>query len=53
MDLNSNAFRIFKSLRGEWLAAQSNQDRYRRPGPVRFTGNAEEDRPITLELNSI
>jgi len=53
VDLNSNAFRVFKSLREEWLAAQSNQDRYRRPGPVRFTGNAEEDRPITLVLNSI
>ena len=53
VDLQSNAFRVFKSLREEWLAAQSNQDRYRRPGPVRFTGNAEEDRPITLVLNSI
>ncbi|MCP4672885.1 MAG: phosphofructokinase [Desulfobacula sp.] len=53
VDLNSNAFRVFKSLRKEWLAAQSNQDRYRRPGPVRFTGTAEEDRPITLVLNSI
>ena len=53
VDLNSNAFRVFKSLREEWLAAQSNQDRYRRPGPVRFSGNAEEDRPITLVLNSI
>ncbi len=53
VDLNSNAFRVFKSLREEWLAALSNQDRYRRPGPVRFTGNAEEDRPITLVLNSI
>ena len=53
VDLNSNAFRVFKSLREEWLAAQSNQDRYRRPGPVRFSGNAEEDRPITLVLNSV
>ena len=53
VDLNSNTFRIFKALRDEWLAAESNQDRYRRPGPVRFTGTAEEDRPITLMLNSI
>ncbi len=53
VDLNSNSFRIFKSLREEWLAVGTNQDRYRRPGPVRFTGNAEEDRPITLVLNSI
>ncbi|OGR28638.1 MAG: phosphofructokinase [Desulfobacterales bacterium RIFOXYA12_FULL_46_15] len=52
VDENSNAFRVFKALREEWLAA-SNQDRYRRPGPVRFTGDSEEDRPITLMLNSI
>lgn len=53
VDLNSNAFRVFKALRDEWLATESNQDRYRRPGPVRFTGSSEEDRPITLMLNSI
>lgn len=53
VDLDSNAFKVFKALREEWLAAESNQDRYRRPGPVRFTGNTEEDRPITLRLNSI
>ncbi|MFA5904099.1 MAG: 6-phosphofructokinase, partial [Desulfobacula sp.] len=53
VDAHSNAFRIFKALREEWLAAESHQDRYRRPGPVRFTGNSEEDRPITLMLNSI
>ncbi len=53
VDLDSNTFRVFKALRDEWLAAESNQDRYRRPGPVRFTGTAEEDRPITLMLNSI
>ncbi|MBU8848781.1 MAG: 6-phosphofructokinase [Desulfobacterales bacterium] len=53
IDLNSNAFRVFKALRDEWMAVESNQDRYRRPGPVRFTGSAEEDRPITLMLNSI
>ncbi len=53
VDLESNAFRVYKALRGNWLAAESNPDRYRRPGPVRFTGNSEEDRPITLMLNSI
>ena len=53
VDSNSNAFRVFKALREEWLAAGSNPDKYRRPGPVRFTGNSEEDRPITLMLNSI
>lgn len=51
--LNSNAFRIYKAVRDEWMAADSSQDRYRRPGPVRFTGTTEEDRPITLMLNSI
>lgn len=53
VDENSNAFRVFKAFREEWLAAKSHQDRYRRPGPVRFTGHSEEDRPITLMLNSI
>jgi len=53
VDLKANDFRVFKALREGWLAAESNQDRYRRPGPVRFTGNAEEDRPIMLRLNSI
>ena len=53
IDLDSNAFRIFKALREEWMAASENPDRYRRPGPVRFAGITEEDRPITLLLNSI
>jgi pyrophosphate--fructose-6-phosphate 1-phosphotransferase len=53
VDLNSNAFRIFKASREAWIAAASNQDRYRKPGPVRFTGSKGEDRPITLQLNSI
>ncbi|MBU0463365.1 MAG: 6-phosphofructokinase [Proteobacteria bacterium] len=53
VDLDSNAFRIFKALREGWMAADENPDRYRRPGPVRFAGSAEEDRPITLLLNSI
>lgn len=51
--LDSNAFRIFKAVRKGWLAMESNQDRYRHPGPVRFSGSSEEDRPITLMLNSI
>jgi len=40
-------------LREQWLAANPGKDRLRRPGPVRFTGKSEEDRPITLTLNSI
>ena len=53
VDINSNSFRIVKALREKWLAAESGEDNYRRPGPIRFTGKSEEDRPITLELNSI
>jgi len=53
VDINSNAFRVVKALREKWLSAGPGEDRYRRPGPVRFTGASEEDRPITLVLNSI
>ncbi|MBU1193873.1 MAG: 6-phosphofructokinase [Proteobacteria bacterium] len=53
VDLNSNAFKVFKAVREQWLAAESNQDRYRKPGPVMFSDRTEEDRPITLMLNSI
>ncbi len=53
VDLESNAFRVFKALREDWLADDQGPDRYRRPGPIRFTGKSEEDRPITLMLNSI
>ncbi len=53
VDLNSNAFKVFKAVREEWLAAETNQDRYRRPGPVVFSESMADDRPITLMLNSI
>ena len=53
VDTDSNAFRVFKALREEWLAACPGEDRFRRPGPVRFTGKSEEERPMTLTLNSI
>ena len=53
VDINSNAFRVVKALRERWMAADSGEDHYRRPGPVRFTGRSEEDRPISLMLNSI
>ncbi len=53
VDLDSNAFKIFRALRDEWMAHDSASDRYRRPGPVRFSKDSEEDRPITLLLNSI
>ncbi len=53
VDLNSNGFRVYKALRRKWEAADSGPDHYRRPGPVQFSGKTEEDRPITLALNSI
>jgi pyrophosphate--fructose-6-phosphate 1-phosphotransferase len=53
VDINSNSFRVVKALREKWLAAEPGKDNYRRPGPIRFTGKSEEDRPITLELNAI
>jgi pyrophosphate--fructose-6-phosphate 1-phosphotransferase len=53
VDIRSNAFRIVKAAREKWLAAGDEADDYRRPGPIRFTGKSEEDRPITLVLNAI
>ncbi|MGD8293273.1 MAG: 6-phosphofructokinase [Desulfobacterales bacterium] len=53
VDVNSTAFRVVKAQRETWLGAAPGDDHYRRPGPVRFTGKTEEERPITLELNAI
>jgi pyrophosphate--fructose-6-phosphate 1-phosphotransferase len=53
VDLTSNAFKVVKALRETWLAATPGEDDYRRPGPIRFAGQIEEDRPITLKLNAI
>ncbi len=53
VDTNSNAFRIVKAMREKWLAADNGEDHYRKPGPVRFQGKSEEDKPLTLVLNSI
>ena len=53
VDVQSNAFQVVKANRERWLAAGSAGDHYRRPGPIRFTGKSEEERPITLELNAI
>nr|MBL0702192.1 6-phosphofructokinase [Desulfobacterales bacterium] len=53
VDVNSAAFRVVKALRDKWLAAEPGADQYRKPGPIRFTGKSEEDRPITLVLNAI
>ncbi len=53
VNINSPAFQVVKANRDKWLAATPGDDDYRRPGPVRFTGKSEEDRPITLVLNSL
>jgi pyrophosphate--fructose-6-phosphate 1-phosphotransferase len=53
VDVKAPAFRIVAAYRDKWLAATADDDQYRRPGPIRFTGKSEEDRPITLKLNSI
>jgi pyrophosphate--fructose-6-phosphate 1-phosphotransferase len=53
VDVNSASFGIVKALREKWLAAVPDDDNYRRPGPIRFTGESEEDRPITLLLNAL
>jgi len=53
VDVNSVSFRVVKRLRENWLAAMPGEDNYRRPGPIRFTGKSEEDRPITLVLNAL
>lgn len=53
VDLDSNAFRVVKAMRDTWLAASHGDDCFRKPGPLRFTGLSEEERPITLVLNAI
>lgn len=53
VDVRSAAFQVVKANREKWLAADAAWDHFRRPGPIRFTGKSEEDRPITLELNAI
>ena len=53
INVNSIAFQVVKADREKWLAVDSEGDHYRRPGPIRFTGKSEEERPITLELNAL
>ena len=53
VDLDSTAFKAFKTLREEWVAANAGPDRFRNPGPVRFSGETEEDRPLILKLNAL
>ncbi len=53
VDVNAPAFRVVKTFREKWLAATPGEDHYRHPGPIRFAGNSEENRPITLLLNAM
>jgi pyrophosphate--fructose-6-phosphate 1-phosphotransferase len=51
--VESPAFRITKYYRDTWLSAAPVPDPFRRPGPIRFSGKSEEDRPLTLVLNAL
>ncbi|MFH2064932.1 MAG: 6-phosphofructokinase [Pseudomonadota bacterium] len=53
VNTDSTAFKVVEALREKWLAATPEEDNYRRPGPIRFTGKSEEDRPLTLVLNAL
>ncbi len=53
VDLQSPAFQVVKALREKWLGATGEPEDYRRPGPIRFSGKTEEDRPMTLVLNAL
>jgi len=53
VDVDSIAFQVVKAHREKWLAATPGDDHFRRPGPIRFTGKSEEERPLTLELNAV
>ena len=53
VDLQTVAFKTAESLREDWLSAVSGPDNYRRPGPIRYGDNVDEDKPITLVLNAL
>jgi len=53
VDVNSIAFKVVAANRVNWLAVTPGEDNFRRPGPIRFSGKSEEERPITLELNAL
>ncbi|WP_321413438.1 6-phosphofructokinase [uncultured Desulfobacter sp.] len=53
VDLESNAFKVFKAIREDWVAACECPDRFRNPGAIGFSKEMEEDRPLTLRLNAL
>jgi len=53
VDVASPAFQVVKALREQWLANETSEDQFRRPGPNLLNSDAEEDRPIILRLNAL
>ncbi len=53
VDINSPSFQVVKAMREKWLAASVKEDNYRRPGPIQFAGQSEENKPLTLILNAL
>ena len=53
VDIESPAFRTVEALREKWLAAHPGPDDYRIPASFHHECATEEDRPLTLLLNSM
>lgn len=53
VDIDSPAFQVVKAMRERWLAAEPGPDNFRRPGPVLYAGEGEDDQPLTLTLNYV
>jgi pyrophosphate--fructose-6-phosphate 1-phosphotransferase len=49
VDLNSPAFKVLAREREKW----AQEDDYRFPGPIQFSGPSADDKPITLRLNAL
>jgi pyrophosphate--fructose-6-phosphate 1-phosphotransferase len=53
VDIESPAFRVVEALREKWLAAHPGPDDYRIPASFYHQCSTEEDRPLTLLINSM
>jgi len=49
VDLSAPAFQLLERERPKW----AKEDHYRFPGPIQFDGIAADNKPITLQLNSL
>jgi pyrophosphate--fructose-6-phosphate 1-phosphotransferase len=49
VDLSAPAFQLLEQERPKW----AQEDHYRFPGPIQFDGIAADNKPITLQLNSL